>query len=237
MSFVAVAVGGAAIAGSMYSAHQAGKAADAQVDASRDASDQQMAMFEQTRQDQMPWMNTGKQALNRLAALQGIGTSSGGPIGFLTKSNPEATRAKAMEQFQASPGYQFRLDQGMDAIQNSAAARGQLGAGNTLKAIQGYGQGLASEEFNNYTNRLSALAGVGQTAATNLGTLGANAAGQAGNATMAAGAARASGYVGQANAVNGGLNQLSQLGGYMNWGGGGGGSSAPANFNLSSMYR
>ena len=231
----AAILGGAAIAGGAYSAHQAGKAADKQSDAARDAGAQQMAMFEQTRQDQMPWLNTGEKALNRLAALQGIGSPSGGHIGFLTQSSPGATRSNAMEQFYTSPGYQFRREQGLDAMQNSAAARGTLSSGNTLKALQSYGDGLASQEFNNYSNRLASLAGVGQTAATNLGALGANAAGQAGNATMAAGAARASGYVGQANAFNGGLNQLSQLGGYMNWGGGG--SSAPANFNLSSMYR
>ena len=61
-------------------------------------------------------------------------------------------------QFQApnlseDPGYQFRLDQGVKAIDQSAAAKGTLRSGGTLKDIMGYGQDLASQEYGNAFNR------------------------------------------------------------------------------------
>ena len=114
--------------------------------------------------------------------------------------------------FFQSPGYQFRQDEGIRAIDRSAAARGQLMSGGTLRELQRYGQGLASSEFGNYANRLSAIAGVGQTAAFGGGQLGAAAAGQVGQSTanigqsvMAGGTAQASGIVGANNAFQQGL--------------------------------
>lgn len=55
--------------------------------------------------------------------------------------------------FQQDPGYQFRLQQGEDAIMRSAAARGGRMGGDTLKALLEHGQGLASQEFGNAYNR------------------------------------------------------------------------------------
>ena len=54
---------------------------------------------------------------------------------------------------QTDPGYAFREKQGMNAIQNSAMAKGGLLSGNTLKATQDYGQNLASQEYDNAYNR------------------------------------------------------------------------------------
>jgi hypothetical protein len=123
-----------------------------------------------------------------------------------------------MEQFQADPGYGFRLKEGLRALENSAAARGGLLSGNAMRGITRYGQGLASEEFGNAFNRyqaeraarlnpLQSLAGMGQSNAATM----AQQAGQYGQ-NMAQGAAamgniRASGYVNQANALTGALGQ------------------------------
>ena len=76
-------------------------------------------------------------------------------------------------RFFTSPDYQFRLQEGTRAIDQSAAARGGLFSGNTGKAVVGYGSNLAAGEYGNYVNRLLAMAGLGQTA-----TGGAVAAGQ-----------------------------------------------------------
>lgn len=46
-----------------------------------------------------------------------------------------------------TPGYQFAQQQGMDAIQRSAASKGTLLTGGTLKALQGYGTGLADQTY------------------------------------------------------------------------------------------
>jgi hypothetical protein len=120
------------------------------------------------------------------------------------------------------PGYQFRLKEGMKALENSASARGNLLSGGTLKGIQRYGQDMASTEYQNAFNRyqaeragtlnpLQSLAGVGQSTANTLGTMGMNYANQAGEAYQGAANARASGYVGQANAINQGIGGISNM--------------------------
>src|SRR5690606_42065918 len=92
-----------------------------------------------------------------------------------------------------------------------------------FKALTRYSQGIASDEFNSYANRLASLAGVGQTSTNSLAQLGANAASNMGNIEMQKGAARASGYQQQGNIVNNAINQGVGLyglysGGYFNGG-------------------
>lgn len=55
--------------------------------------------------------------------------------------------------FQASPDYAWRKQQGMEGIQQSAAGRGSLLSGATLKALNNYNSNLASAEFGNWFNR------------------------------------------------------------------------------------
>ena len=123
------------------------------------------------------------------------------------------------------PGYQFRLKEGMKALENSASARGNLLSGGTLKGITKYNQDAASQEFTNAFNRYQAersgtlnpyqsMAGMGQSVANQVGNMGMNYANQAGEAYQGAANARASGYVGATNAMNQGIsgvvNQYSQ---------------------------
>jgi hypothetical protein len=120
------------------------------------------------------------------------------------------------------PGYQFRLKEGMQGLERSAAARGGLLSGGTLKGIQRYGQDMASTEYQNAFNRYQAeragtlnpyqsLAGVGQSTANTLGTMGMNYSNQAGELYQGAANARASGYVGAANALNQGIGNISNM--------------------------
>lgn len=138
----------------------------------------------------------------------------------------------SMADFETDPGYAFRQQQGQQAIERGAAARGGLLSGAALKAAQSFGQDLASQEYGNaynrfqsnqanQYNRLASLAGVGQTANNALAQAGsqfanamtgisqANAANQ-GNALLAAGQARASGYAGIGNAIGGAVENLPQ---------------------------
>jgi hypothetical protein len=137
----------------------------------------------------MPWLNTGKENL-----------------GYLNQLN-----SGDYSRFTNSPDYKYGLDEMTKNMDRSAAARGRLYSGgygeDFGKAMQGY----ATTNYNNYYNRLSNLAGVGQTAAQNLGGLGANYATNAGNGMMAAGNARASGYANQANVWGQTANQLGGL--------------------------
>jgi hypothetical protein len=138
--------------------------------------------------------------------------------------------------FEEDPGYAFRQSEGMKALERSAAARGNLLSGSTLKGVQRFGQDLASQEYQNAFNRyqvnrsnqlnpLQSLMGSGQSA-TNVLT---GAAGQAGQNEASniynAGAARASGYVGQTNALT---NALGQVGSYA--------ANAPINNALIKYY-
>jgi hypothetical protein len=125
------------------------------------------------------------------------------------------------EQFQQDPGYAFRQAEGMKALERSAAARGGLLSGGTLKGIQRFGQDLASQEYGNAFNRyqveraarlnpLQSLMGSGQSSANTLtGAAGQLGQGQA-QSQLAAGQARASGYVGSANALGGALGSIGQ---------------------------
>lgn len=118
--------------------------------------------------------------------------------------------------FEATPGFKFALDQGQSAIDNSAASRGNVFSGATLKAQQEFGTGLAQQEYGNFLNRLTGQAAQGQAAAGNIATAGSNYASGAGSAIGAAGNAQAAGYIGQGNALTGAINNAMGAFGYMN---------------------
>lgn len=129
------------------------------------------------------------------------------------------------KNLQMDPGYQFRLDEGKKAVEGSAAARGGLNSGATLKALERFGQNFASNEYQNAYQRdyarLSQLAGLGFNAGQNQFNAAGNYGNQlnqnligygqgvSGNLT-GLGNAQAAARVGAANA-NAGL--LGQLGG------------------------
>lgn len=181
-------------------AKDAAKAQQAGTDASIAESQRQ---FDLIRQDNAPFQAIGTGAANQLANIYGIPTSS--PNGFVnqqgqTTANPSAAGAPDYSSFYKSPDYQFTLDQGKQAIERTAAARGGLASGNTLAALTQFGQGLASQNFNAYTNRLAGLAGVGQTANSSNASAGLATGANVGNALIAGGNARASGITDAANA-------------------------------------
>src|SRR5262245_16484817 len=135
--------------------------------------------------------------------------------------------------FEFSPGFQFRLGEGLKALERSAAARGTLLTGGTLKGLEKYAQNFASNEYGQRVNQLM-----------DLSRLGMNAAGGAGNAAGAYGRegadlltqignAQAGGTVGAANAwqppLNFGTNlaQMYYLSRLYGGGGGGGAAGAP----------
>ena len=140
-----------------------------------------------------------------------------GPLGGSYTHAPGA--GTGMAGFFASPDYNFRRDEGLRGIEQSAAARGGAMSGNALRGLTNYSSNLAAGEYGDYWNRLAAMSGTGQTATNNTAVLGANFANNAGQNAMAAGDARASGIMGGANswsnAINSGLNNyMLYRGGY-----------------------
>lgn len=113
---------------------------------------------------------------------QGYATTANG--GQAPATTQVAGGSSAMNPFFASPDYQFRMNESQRALTARNAALGIQDSGAAQKAAIQYAGNLASGEFNNYANRLSALAGVGQTAAQNTAQLGQNYANAVGNIGM-----------------------------------------------------
>lgn len=91
-----------------------------------------------------------------------------GGMGILSQLYGLNGQPADMSAFQASPGYQFRMQQGQGAIEGGAAARGGLYSGATAKALNDYSQNTASQEFDNYVNRLFGMTNIGQNAASGI---------------------------------------------------------------------
>jgi len=203
-------VAGAIAVSSLVGANASRSAASTQANAANNAADLQNQQYQQTREDQAPYREAGYNALGRMQNMAG---------------NVPGAFKFGMSDFTQDPGYQFRMDQGMKAIERSAAARGGLLSGNTGGALANFGQGLASQEYQNAYNRAltgyntgvasenqlynrqAGLAGIGQTAANFVGTAGAANAANVGNLMTSGAAAQAAGNVGMANSFNQGVGQ------------------------------
>jgi hypothetical protein len=130
------------------------------------------------------------------------------PDGSLVPAAPGATAASGVigQGLEQSPGFQFRLGEGLKALERSAAARGTLLTGGTLKGLQRYAQDYASGEYGQRVNQLQGLAALGLNAAGGAGSAG-TAYGQSGGDLLTQAAnAQAAGQVGAANAWTGGIN-------------------------------
>ncbi len=138
--------------------------------------------------------------------VPGMSTNGITPGMFTQQFTPQAFLANM------DPSYKWRLDQGLDAVQNRSSAMGGVLGGNTLKALNDYAQGSASTEYgaandrwNNMMNtifgRLQTISGTGANAAGGIAGLGMGAATNMGNFGTGAAAAAAAGNVGATNAI------------------------------------
>lgn len=229
MSVVAAAVVGSAVVGA-YSANKSAKAqsraADKATDAQTQANEQMIAlqreMFQQQRKDLAPWREIGQQALTQLQSGIESGRFDPGSFEF---------------HFEADPGYQFRMDQGIQALDRGAAARGRLQSGAQAQAITNYGQQLASQEYGNAFNRamqqhgmeagrrsdqfnqLATIAGVGQTASQQQQAAAQNMTNNISQGMMNTGNAIAQGAYAVGNAQAGAYQGMAQSAnqGMQNW--------------------
>lgn len=174
-------------------------AANTAADAQRNSAKTQLDMFNQTQANLQPYMQQGTQSLASLGQTFGSANAPGNaPFG--------------LAQFQASPAYNFNLQQGQMAIDKAANARGNYYAPQTLQDISKFSQGLASNEFqnafanynttqNNLFSRLNQLSAGGQNAAANLGGISAGVGQSVGGNIANAGAYGAAGILGQNTAL------------------------------------
>jgi hypothetical protein len=225
---------GSSLFGGLFGASKAKKAGEAESDAANQArgviaGNQNQAlglesgMYDTTRRDMLPFLTAGQGAITKLSDLLNNGSLT-----------PQPFQAPTAADETNDPGYNFRLAQGMKAIDAGAAARGTVLSGGQIQAEQNYGQDYASNEFgnvyqralNNYQlgiqnqtntfNRYASLAGFGSTAAHDLGAIGTTTTGQEASTLGvggqeqaqqldAAGQAKAAGIVGASNAFTGGI--------------------------------
>ena len=188
----AVIGAGASLAGGAMAADATGEAAAMQAQSQREALAQQELL---TR----PYRGLGEQAMPEYMRLLGIG-----PKG--ERLSPQQIN----QQLTQMPGYQFQLSQGLDATKRQAAAMGLGLSGNTLQALNKYGQGLASTSYQTQLENLLSPIKIGEAAATNqaanVGQVGTNLANIYGAQGQNQAAAALGMTGGVANAVGGGLS-------------------------------
>jgi hypothetical protein len=162
-----------------------------------------------------------KQNYDPKAASRAISRRSSIPASAPTISSRRSTASTAqiprlvrtlLLASSSRPTTSSRSRAGHEALDNSAAAKGGVLGGNQIRAQTEYGQGLATQNLQNYLGRLSGLSGQGIQAGGYLGQIGTGVGSQVGasannmaNSTMAAGTAEASGILGMTRASIAGL--------------------------------
>lgn len=202
-----IAAAGIGAAGSMGAASTQANAAEQaqqlQAQEAQNALNFNEQQYNTSQQNEAPFIKAGQGAIGELSGL----TNTPGQ-GLLTPWNQQF-QAPTAQQAAQYPGYQFQLQQGLNALQNSAAAKGNLLTGGTGAALEQYGQGLAQSDYSNVYNealqqyqqsynqfennqaneynRLAGVAGIGQTATTQAGQLGQQAANTTGQIALGTG--------------------------------------------------
>lgn len=195
---VAVAVIGSSLVGAAATAYGAHQAADAQTAAANAAAGAANKMYKQTRADLSPYRDLGAASAKDLQER----------MPFLT--SPIVMDQAALEK---TPGYQFTRNQGLKAVQNSAAARGLGVSGAALKGASAFATNLANntyqDQFNlenvnrtNAYNRLKGTVEIGENAANQTGVQGTAAADTTAKALIGAGNAQAASYNRMGSAVS-----------------------------------
>lgn len=196
------------VGGALYSGNAAKDAGKTQAAAAAAALAEQRRQYDQNREDLKPYREAGSTAIGQLST----GTADGGDF------NRDFTAA----DFVKDPGYQFRMDEGRNAVEGSRAASTGIQNGRTLAELTRYGQNYASGEYSNAYNRfnndrttrfnrLGSIAGIGQTA-TNTGVAaGSNSVNNISDLTLEQANAKAAGRIGEANAYTSGAESLANF--------------------------
>lgn len=234
---VAIAVLGAGAIGAGAQIFGAQSGANAQEQAANEANQTQWNMFNIEQSNLAPYMSVGANANSQLNAQL-----------------PSLTAPINMSEaaLQQTPGYQFNLNQGLESLQNSYAARGLGTSGASLKGAANYATGLADSTYQqqfqnaltNKQNTYNMLAGqqsIGENAAAGVGNAAISTGQGVAANTVGAGNAAAAADVSSGNAVASGasnaaqgylLNNLYNNGGYFGGAGAGTNDAAGTIYNV-----
>lgn len=137
------------------------RAANVAADAQRAAAALQKGQYDTTAANYKPYVDAGTGALgsyqNLASGLPGQFNPILGQMGTTVNSMQpivDKLTSSNLNDYQTAPGYDFRMQQGIKAIQNSAAANGTLNSGNTLKALTQYGQDYGTNDYQTYLGNL-----------------------------------------------------------------------------------
>ena len=175
------------------------RAADIQAQATGQAVGEQRRQFEATQQNLAPFREAALPALQQQQALLGL--------------TGQEAQQEAIGAIQESPGQRFIRGRAQRNLLQNAAAVGGLGGGNIRSALVEQGAGFAQQDLGNQFQRLQALSGGGQQAATNIAGFGQQAASNIGNLQVARGQAQAQGVLQKQQADANLAGQLLQIGG------------------------
>lgn len=179
---------GSAVIGGGLSVMGASKSASASKKAAAQSAAVQREQYAQNSANLNPFMRRGNQAGGAINALLGLG---GDPT----------EQQRAFNVFRNSSGFQFRQQEGENALNSGYAARGLINSGAAQKAFAKYNQNLASDEFGNYMGYLGNQQGVGLSGASALAGVGQNFA----NSMTNINTNRANSQVANTNALMGNL--------------------------------
>ncbi len=210
MSFIAAAIVGGAVLSSVITSQGAQSAAQTQANAATSNENNVLQAGQQASGLDLGAIGSANAPLQPYVNLGN--TATGGLNNLLSGMN----NGTAMNALSSMPGYQFELQQGLQAAQNGYAAKGLGSSGSAMKGAAQYAQGLASSDLSNYYDQMMGAAQTGAGAAASqsqnisgLTQAGANALmGGATNAAslgMAGAAASAAGQIGAANALGSGI--------------------------------
>lgn len=142
-AWASAAVGAASLVSGLASSGSVNSAADT-------AKGISQATVTDAKTNYSPYTTTGANALTTYANAMGL--------------NGQDAANSALSTFQASPSYQYSLDQGLQAVDAGAASKGMMRSGSTIKAEQTLGTNLANQDFTNYLSRLNNLTQTGLSA-------------------------------------------------------------------------
>ena len=222
----AAAIAGSAVIGAGASIYGSSKAAGA----ADKAAQLQQQQYQQTRSDLQPYFGPGQAAVGNALTLAQSGPTGGGPD-YVSQAAANIPPQMTQAQLEATPGYQFTLNQGLKSTQSANAAKGLGVSGAALKGAATYATGLADktylDQFNvaqqrfgdylnlntgqqgnltNQFNRLNSVATLGENAAAQLGAQGTTAAANDAKYLNAAGLDTQAGLTNATNALTSGAN-------------------------------
>jgi len=213
------AIIGAGVIGATGSVIASSNAAGAATNAANQNNALETSIYNSNSANAAPYIQAGDKANTALQGFLGLG------------GDPAATQA-AFNDYLNSTGYQFNLNQGLDAVSQSKAAAGLLNSGSAVKSLDSYATGLADSYGQQYEGDLAGVAATGQAASSGLAGVGANYAGAVSSNNNSAASTSANAGLSASGSVNSLIgNALSAYGtqaGLSSYGGGGGSTSYAA---------